>query len=250
MDAAECDVSNPVRGLRPAPRSPLRFVETSFSVRGFVDGGERLSRAHERDDGIGCDPIASALSGVGKQVVDAMIQEDDPDDVSKPIGFAKHDAPISFVLSRRPSIGGIVDFARTKMQSVCEGQDESFFGGKLGECRSTSHVFVMSTGIDTGYECRVGRGGSLLGSFQAWRSQSRIGLFRLEVVAKQNCDRIVRRGKLHACKDARKCKRTSEEERVPCSARPTEANPWPDAGFLRPNRMHPVRVHPDVWPCP
>ena len=250
MNAAECDVSDPVRGLRPATRSPLRFVETSFSVRRLVDGCERASRAHERDDGVGYNPIASALSGVGKQVVDAMIQKDDPDDVSETVGFAKHDAPISFVLSRRPSIGSVVDFARTKMQSVREGQNESFFGGKLGECRSTSHVFVMSTGIDTGYECRVGRGGSPRGSFQTWRSQSRVGLFRLEVVAKQDCDRIVRRGKLHACKDARKCKRTSGEELVRCSARPTEANPLLGAGFLRLRRTHRARVRLGAWPCP
>lgn len=94
-----------------------------------------------------------------------MIQKNNPDDVSEPVGFAKYDAPISFVLSRRPSIGSIVDFARTKMQSVREGQNESIFGGKFGECRSASRVFVMSTGIDTGNECRVGRGRSPRGSF-------------------------------------------------------------------------------------
>ena len=204
MNAAECNVPDPVRGLRPAARSPLRFVETSFSVRRLVYGGKRSSRAHERNERVGCDPIASVLSGIGKQVVDAMIQKDDPDDISEAVGFAKHDAPISFVLTRCPSVGSIVDFARTKMQSVREGQNEPIFGGKFGECRSTSRVFVMSTGVDTGYKCRVGRGRSPWGSFEAWRSQSRVGLFRLEVVAKQDCDRIVRRGKLHACKDARK----------------------------------------------
>jgi len=165
MNAAECDVPDSVRGLRPAPRSPLRFVETCFSVRGFVDGGKRLSRAHERDDGVGGDPIASILSGIGKQVVDAMIQKNDSDDVSETVGFAKHNAPISLVLSRRPSIGGIVDFARTKMQSVREGQNESIFGRKFGERRSASRVFVVSTGIDARDECRVGRGRSPWGSF-------------------------------------------------------------------------------------
>lgn len=94
-----------------------------------------------------------------------MIQEDDPDDVSEPIGFAKHNTPISLVLPRRPSIGSIVDFARTKMQSVREGQNESILLRKLGKCRSTSRVFVMSTGIDAGYECRIGRGRSPWGSF-------------------------------------------------------------------------------------
>lgn len=166
MDASKCDVPDPIRGLRPASRSPLRFVETSFIfARWFVDGSKCISRAHERDDGIGCNPTASVLSGIGKQVVDAMIQKDDPDDISETVGFAKHDAPISFVLTRCSSIGGIVDFARTKMQSVREGQNESIFDGKLGECRATSRVFVMSTGVDARNERVVGRGRSPWGSF-------------------------------------------------------------------------------------